>query len=164
MRRAVAVAGLTLLGACQPSEDPGLCESNAGAALGVEASYRFEDAPLAEGEALPIFHPPQGGIATELDIVILGAGFDTLETLGVRAVGMSNGATVAEVLYEGDGLPLECVQDGELKVRAVPVPFSVGTTLEGLDGAAVQLVVRVTRSDGETEEFAQAVTLDVTEY
>lgn len=151
-----------MLGACQPSADPGLCEGNADAALGVEASYRFEDQPLAQGEPLPIFYPPQGGIATELDIVFRGVGFETLEALLIEATDGS--AVVADVGYTGAGLPLECVRDGELKVRAVPVPFESGTTLDALDGTTVSLEVTATRNDGATATFVQTVTLDAAEY
>ncbi len=70
--------------------------------------------------------------------------------------------SVAAVTYSGGGLPLECVQDGELRLRAVPVPFADGLTLESLDGAEVQVVGTLVRTDGDLAESVSTVRLDAT--
>ena len=162
VRRAVLAALFTLT-ACQP-EAEGLCEGNAGASIEVEAFYRFEDVALTDGDVLPIFIPPQGGIATELDVDMRGVGFETLASLEIEVVMRASGAVVADVGYVGDGLPLECVQDGELRVRAVPVPFVDGSVLGTLSGAEVNVTTRIVRSDDAVSEVARVVTLDAQDY
>ena len=162
VRRAVLAALFTLT-ACQP-EAEGLCEGNAGASIEVEAFYRFEDVALTDGDVLPIFIPPQGGIATELDVDMRGVGFETLASLEIEVVMRASGAFVADVGYVGDGLPLECVQDGELRVRAVPVPFVDGSVLGTLSGAEVNVTTRIVRSDDAVSEVARVVTLDAQDY
>lgn len=152
-----------LLVACTSPEDPGLCEGVPSDAVELAVSYRFEDAPLSDGDAVPVFVPPQGGIATEFDVSLKGVGLDTVEELRLDVV-RTGGASVAAVTYSGGGLPLECVQDGELRVRAVPVPFADGLTLETLEGAEVQVVGTLVRTDGEVGEFVSNVQLDSTTY
>lgn len=164
MRRLLVSAAACVVLACGEPEEPGLCEGNGGRDVEVEAAYRFEDAPLSEDDLLPVFVPPQGGIATELDVVMGGVGFETLASLQIRAARVGDGTAVAEVHYAGGGLPLECVQDGELKVRAVPVPFLDGVTLDALDGVPVELTIRIDRRDGAVAQFAAVVTLDATQY
>ena len=149
--------------ACAPSEDPGLCEGIPGQAVELSVSYRFEDSPLEEGDSLPVFVPPQGGIATEVDVGLGGVGLDTVEALRLE-ITRTSGVSVAAVTYSGGGLPLECVQDGELRVRGVPVPFADGLTLEALEGAEVQVVGTLVRTDGGTAEFVSAVRLDSATY
>lgn len=161
--RRASIAALLALVACQP-EAEGLCEGNAGASLDVEAFYRFDDIPLADDDIVPIFIPPQGGIATELDVDMRGVGFETIAALEVEAVMRASGAVVADVGYVGDGLPLECVQDGEIRVRAVPVPFVDGSVLQTLSGAEVNLTIRVVRNDEAVAEVTRAVTLDAQDY
>lgn len=161
--RRAPIAALLALVACQP-EAEGLCEGNAGAPTSVEAFYRFEDVSLADGDILPIFIPPQGGIATELDVDMGGVGFETIAALEIEAVMRASGAVVADVGYVGDGLPLECVRDGEIRVRAVPVPFVDGSVLGTLSGAEVNLTVRVVRNDESVAEVTRAVTLDAQDY
>lgn len=163
VRRAPLVA-LLALWACQPDDDEGLCDGNAGAAAAVEAFYRFDDIPLADGDTLPIFIPPQGGIATELDIDMGGVGFETLSALEVRVVMRASQAVVADIAYAGEALPLECVRDGALKVRAMPVPFVDGSVLGTLSGAEVTLTVRLHRTDEAVAEVTHAVTLEAREY
>lgn len=165
MRRAPIAALLVALApcACQP-EAEALCEGNAGASIDVEAFYRFEDVALADGEALPIFIPPQGGVATELDVDMHGVGFETLASLEVVAVMRASGAVVADVGHAGDGLPLECVQDGDIRVRALPVPFVEGSVLGTLSGAEVNVTIRIVRNDGAVAEVTRALTLDAQDY
>ena len=163
MVRWLAFAGVCcgLVACADPG--PALCEGNPGGDVEVDAFYRFAETPLQDGDALPVFIPPQGGIATELDVDLYGVGLDTVETLEVQAV-RGGGERVAQVSYTGGGLPLECVMHGQLKVRALPVPFDDSISLESLDALSVQLVVRLTRSDGHQGEVVHAVTLDVAEY
>ena len=149
---------------CGEPQEPGLCEGNAGLDAEVEAFYRSEEVALADDDLLPVFVPPQGGIATELDVVMTGVGFDTLTSLQIRAVRVDDGSGVAEVQYSGGGLPLECVQDGVLKVRAVPVPFLDGIALQDLDDVRVEVTARIDRSDGTVAQVAAVVTLDSTAY
>ncbi len=162
VRRAPIAAVLALV-ACQPGAE-GLCEGNAGASIEVQAFYRFDDIPLVDDDVLPIFIPPQGGTATELDVDMRGVGFDTIAALEIEAVMRASGAVVADVGYVGGGLPLECVQDGEIRVRAVPVPFVDGSLLQTLTGAEVNLTVRVVRNDEAVAEVTRAVTLDAQDY
>ncbi|MCR9162130.1 MAG: hypothetical protein ACE37F_28730 [Nannocystaceae bacterium] len=162
MRR-VGLAAILALAACQP-EAEGLCEGNAGAPIDLEAFYRFEDVPLTDGDVVPIFNPPQGGVATELDLDLGGVGFGTLAALEIEAVMRASGAVVADVEYTGGELPLECVRDGELRLRAVPVPFVDGSVLGTLSGAEVNLTVRIRRDDDEAAEVTHAVTLEAREY
>lgn len=150
--------------ACGGPDEAGLCEGNAGRDVAVEVYYRSEDIALADDDMLPVFVPPQGGIATELDVVMTGVGFDTLNALQIRAVRVDDGTTVAEVEYSGDFLPLECVQDGVVKVRTVPVPFLDGVTLQDLDAVRVEVTTRIDRSDGAVAQVAAVVTLDATAY
>ncbi len=157
------VAGF-VLAACSPAEEAGLCEGLPSEAVGLAVAARFEDAPLADGDAVPVFVPPQGGIATELDISLVGVGLDTVQELRLGVTRISNGDSVASVTYSGAGLPLECVRDGELRIRAVPVPFNDGVTLEALEGAEVQLAGMLLRTDGAQAEFVSSVQLDSTTY
>ncbi len=156
------LAALLLVG-CTPPEDAGLCEGVPSTALDLSVSYRFEDVALADGDVVPVFVPPQGGIATELDVSLVGVGLDTVQELRVE-VTRTGGASVAAVTYSGGGLPLECVQDGELRVRAVPVPFADGLTLEVLEGAEVQVVATLVRTDGAQAAFESSVRLESVTY
>jgi len=157
------LAGLVMVACASPQED-GLCEGVPNETVDLAVSVRFEDVPLADGDAVPVFVPPQGGIATEFDISLVGVGLDTVDELRLEVVRTSSGASVAAVTYSGGGLPLECVQDAELRVRAVPVPFADGLTLEALEGAEVQVVGTLVRTDGVEAEFVSSVRLDSTTY
>lgn len=160
---ALLLSGLTVM-ACTPAQEAGLCEGVPSEAVDLTVAVRFEDVPLEDGDSVPVFVPPQGGIATEFDISLLGVGLDTVDELRLEIVRISSGASVAAVTYSGGGLPLECVQDAELRVRAVPVPFADGLTLEALEGAEVQVVGTLVRTDGAEAEFVSSVQLDSTTY
>ncbi len=162
VRRLVIVA-FGLLG-CGPPAEPGLCESNAEVEIGVETFERFVMTALSDGDRLPVFYPPQGGIATELDLLLRGVGFQTVSMVAITVDRSDDGARLAEVSYSGDGLPLECVQDGELMLRAVPVPFSDDLVLEMLDDTDAEVTVRLERTDGEVAEDVQAVILETTDF
>jgi len=163
MRSLVPLLAGLVMAACTPPEDRGLCEGIPSEAVELAVSYRFEDFPLEEGDSLPVFVPPQGGIATEFDVSLGGVGLDTVDELRLEVM-RTSGVSVAAVTYSGGGLPLECVQDGELRVRAVPLPFADGLTLEALEGAEVQVVGTLVRTDGVTAEFVSAVRLDSATY
>lgn len=163
MRSLVTLFAGLVMAACAPPEEPGLCEGVPSESVALAVSYRFEDSPLEEGDSLPVFVPPQGGIATEVDVSLEGVGLDTVDELRLEVLRVS-GVSVAAVTYSGGGLPLECVQDGELRVRAVPVPFADGLTLEALEGAEVQVVGTLLRTDGASAEFVSAVRLDSETY
>ncbi len=149
---------------CTSDEDAGLCEGVPSEMVSLAVASRFEDAPLADGDSMPVFVPPQGGIATEFDLSLVGVGLDTVDELRLQVVRVVGGASVAAVNYSGAGLPLECVQEGELRVRAVPVPFSDDLTLEGLGGLEVQVVGTLVRTDGVEAEFRVQVVLDSAMY
>lgn len=141
-----------------------MCEGVPSTAVELAIATRFEDVPLADGDAVPVFVPPQGGIATEFDISLLGVGLDTVDELRLDVVHSGSGEFVATITYSGGGLPLECVQDGELRLRGVPVPFADGLTLENLDGSDVQVVGTLVRTDGEAAESVSMVRLEATTY
>ncbi len=131
--------------------------------LGVDVAYRGADAPLADGDTLPVFNPPQGGIATELDVTIEGAGFDIVETLQID-VAAGSGQSLSATTYMGALLPFECVREGVVHVRNIPVAFDDAFELEALDGTEVELTVTVTREDGAQSQASAAVLLAATSY
>lgn len=149
---------------CAAPEESGLCEGVPSTAVDLSVATRFEDVALADGDSVPVFVPPQGGIATEFDLRLVGVGLDTVDELRLEVMRVDTGVSVAAVTYSGGGLPLECVQDGELRLRAVPVPFADGLTLESLDGAEVQVVGTLVRTDGDLAESVSTVRLDATTY
>ena len=164
MRQLAPLLAALVMVACAPAEEAGLCEGLPSETVDLAVAVRYEDVPLADGDTVPVFVPPQGGIATEFDISLLGVGLDTVDELRLEILRTSSGASVAAVAYSGGGLPLECVQDGELRVRAVPVPFADGLTLEALEGAEAQVVGTLVRTDGAEAEFVSRVLLDSTSY
>jgi len=155
----VIAAGCGVLACAEPPPEQELCAAP-GEALDIEVFYRAADEPLADGDSLPVFVPPQGGIATELDVVLRGVGFETVGRVAFEVSRPGDAAVLASSEYGGGGLPLQCVRDGELKLRAVPLPFADGVPLDGLDGMQVVLTARLEHADGSEVADAHAVVLE----
>ncbi len=157
------ILGVLALGACAQPEEPGVCEARPLGRLGILVAYRGVDAPLRDGDALAVFEPPQGGIATELDVTIEGAGFEVLETLQIDVFG-ERGQTLSTNTYVGSLLPFRCIREGVVEVGNIPVAFDDALTLEALDMKDAELVVTVVRTDGQTSDAGASVMLEAASY
>lgn len=119
--------------------------------------------PLDQQTTLSVFEPPQGGVATELDVTFVGITLDDLENVRVEVVD-PQGVAVAVASFFGSSLPLECNDDASLLVRSMPIPFNDGLLPDALDGTSVTVRASIIRDDGETAAMDYAVTLAATEY
>ncbi len=152
-----------VLAACEAADDGGVCDASVIGSPKVQVGERNADVFLPDAGTLSVFVPPQGGIATELDVQIEGVALEAVETLRFEVVA-SDGSSLAVEQYFGQGLPFVCTMDAGLQIRAVPVAFRDGVQLEGLDGSAVQVQATVTWSGGAPLMTSARVDLVATDY
>ena len=152
---APSVAGLfalLLLAACEPDgdDDSGPC---AGGALAASATpNRLHEMPLDDGVEVPVFPPPQGGVFTELDVAIFGTSAEQVEWVRVR-VDDASGAMIANQEYRGEGLPLQCLPEGNLVVYDLPVGFDASVLDPAqLDGEQATLRLGIDTRVGDLVE------------
>lgn len=160
MLRRIA-AGFVLAASGCPEGGDGVCAGDG--ELRIELSPNHGDtSALADGSALAIFPPPQGGVFTELDVTLQGLAADDLGQLQIRIV-RDDGASLSTQTYQGSGLPLLCQDDGALTVTGLPVGFDLTYALEELDGDMATFTVDVITADATSTE-SWAITLTVVDY
>ncbi|MEM6293368.1 MAG: hypothetical protein AAGA54_18995 [Myxococcota bacterium] len=149
--------------ACAAEDDGGVCDASVTGTPSVHVAERNADAFLPDAGTLSVFVPPQGGIATELDVQIEGVALEAVQTLRFQ-VAASDGSALAIEQYFGEGLPFVCTMSDGLQIRDVPVAFNDGVQLEDLDGSPVQVETTVTLTDGDPLMTSARVDLVATEY
>lgn len=143
-------------------DDGGGCPAP-GAPLAITLAPDQGDAPpLVDGDDVPVFPPPQGGVFTELDVELTGVDADDVEQLRIE-IDDGTAQPLATQVYFGSGLPLRCVESGALTIDALPVGFDESVSLAQLDGVAVTLRATVTTAD-DSFDSNLAVVLRVTEF
>ncbi len=158
---AMACSALTPVG-CQ-EESPARCEVAAGDGFEVVLYVRDQAEPVGAGSTVPVFTPPQGGVATELDVEFVGVASEGLESIRVDFT-RRDGTQLAAQPYNGAGLPLLCTDAQTLRVTAMPVAFDASVQLADLDQAEVRMRVQASRVDDETFEDSFELRLAVSEY
>lgn len=168
----VALVALVVGSACAPGggrdAGPSLCEgAGEPRILAGHTSTGFE--PIEEGDVLPAWLRPQGGIGTRINVRLEGIGEGTTFTsLRTRFLGLEPGvdcgadpgvcgeresceAGVCRTLLADQTnarFPLECQPDASLLVAEMPVRFRNQFQLEELDGIAQDLEVTLTPTEG----------------
>ncbi|MFZ9888029.1 MAG: hypothetical protein ACO3JL_11045 [Myxococcota bacterium] len=146
-------------------------------------SVGFE--PIADGDELPAWLRPQGGIGTRINVRLEGFSDEAVFTsLRTRFLGLDPGdecATEPEICgIRGsceDGqcrtlladqtnarFPIECQPDGSLLVAEMPVRFRNQFELDELDGVAQQLEVTLVPTEGNPISVSVPVVLRVGEF
>jgi hypothetical protein len=168
---------------------PAVCDPDANAP-GIDIGETGGDfVAIEEGDALPSWFRPQGGIGTRVNYKISGFPedfeFDTIATniyltpTGTGADGQEGGACGDGC---GDGLacfqdvcrivvsdqqnamvPRDCLPDGSVHISELPVRYKNELTLEDLDGRNADIDVVFTIG-GETYFDAVQVVLDVGDF
>lgn len=145
----LATLGLTLLGCPEPPPEP--CEGSGDPTLTL--TNRGGGPQLVDGAEVEVFPPPQGGVFTELDVVIEDLALAQLEYLRIEIDAIDTGESLASVRYFGEHIPLRCTEDDVLELDYMPVGFVDGVVLEELDGVAARVtgVLETTRGDFSVE-------------
>lgn len=141
--------------------------------------------PIEEGDELPAWLRPQGGIGTRINVRIEGVGESTIFTsLRTRFLGLEPGVE-CESDPEGCGdrgsceegvcrtlladqtnarFPLECQSDASLLVAEMPVRFRNQFQLDELDGIAQELEVTLAPMEGAPLVTTVPILLRVGEF
>lgn len=117
---------------------------------------------LEDGGRVPVFLPPQGGVFTELDVIMHGIAIEDVLRIRVT-IDPPTGDLLATQMYQSVGLPMLCLPEGDISIRRLPVGFADGVLLEELDGVEAELAFKVFTTDGEPERTWDVV-LGVTEF
>lgn len=148
---ALGLAALGLAG-CPAPPPPQPCGSVDGDPV-LTLTNRGGGPELADGVVVDVFPPPQGGVFTELDVIIDDLDAGELEFLRIQIDAIDTRESLASVSYFGDAIPLRCDDDERLVVDYLPVAFLDGVSLDGLDGveATVSGTLETTRGDFSVE-------------
>lgn len=179
--------------ACVPAWSPDDAGAPAPTCLGdgersVRAGHTGVDfVAIKEGDELPAWTRPQGGIGTRINVSLTGfaedALFDglTVQFLGTAGDGASCAAVddpaCSELETCDDGqcrlllgnqtnvrFPLECLFDGSIHIAELPVRFRNQFQLDQLDGVEQELRVIADPREGETVSSSVLVTLNVGDF
>lgn len=172
--------------ACAPSGTPdggGAPVCRGGGERGIDAGHTgLSFVPIVDGDELPAWARPQGGIGTRINVRLTGFDESVRRSgrLTTRFLGPSLDATCAaredcDPLQECDdgvcrpllaeehrvNLPLECQEDGTLLVAEMPVRFGNQTPLSTLDGSAQELHLTLALADEEPVTTSVGVVMRV---
>lgn len=150
-----------VLAGCPSPPPPEPCEGEGDPVLTL--ANRGGGPVLADGVEVDVFPPPQGGVFTELDVVIENLAMSELDYLRVTVDAVATGESLAFVRFFGEGVPLLCTEQDELVVDYLPVGFMESVRLDDLDGvrATVTGALETTRGEFTT---SHDVVLRVTDY
>lgn len=150
---------MLLTGCPGDGEDEQAC-AGSGELTATAQPNRLDESPLEDGSEVPVFPPPQGGVFTELDVRIGGVTQDDLEMIRVR-IEDEAGEQLANVQYQGAGLPLMCDEDDTLVVLNLPVGFDLSVMLPDLEGVQANVLLGIDTAQ-TTLDQTWSVTLRVT--
>lgn len=147
-------------------EDAGApsCEQPADGRSVDVGAHGAEWVELQDGDEVPCFDRPQGGVGTHLTMRFTGFREDELtsaDLLRVEMTAADDGRIISG--YRTRAFPTDCAADGALLLLDVPVRFDVSVPASAeIDGVAVSLVVAL-ESDDDGEVYASGVDVTLVE-
>ncbi|MCH9682004.1 MAG: hypothetical protein K0V04_11260 [Deltaproteobacteria bacterium] len=157
----LSVVALIIGSGCPSDPPPGPCAG--GGDVVVTALTRDGTRELVGGDGLEIFPPPQGGVFSEIDLVLEGVSADAIDSLGLTVEVADTNEVLANVRYFGELLPFECNEDDQLTINDLPVGYDESVVLTDADGVVVVLTTTV-ETRGESFSASYDLVLAVTNF
>ena len=125
--------------------------------------------PLDDGDDVPCFDRPQGGVGTHLTVRFTGfpeeqSGFSLLsfDAVADKDAGAPDPVISA---YRTRAFPLDCQPDGSLLLVDVPIRFAVGVeSADTIEGVAVHVRTTLDLADGTSLSSDVDVVLRESEF